>query len=724
LSPPGTPAGSRSVPPTRQVFEGLSHAEIVLWYALIVVSTSVFFWGAAQLVIKYRQGRPERLAAPPLRQRITDMVLVTVTHRRIKRRDRFAGVAHALVFTGFLLLFAGTTVLGFQTDFTAPVFGWHFWQGGFYLGYKLVLDLSGLMLIVGLVALAARRGALRPPKLDYRRPDRDPGPYDRTLYRVGDWMFLSTLLWLAVTGFLLEGLQLAWVRPTFAEWTPVGWVLSKLFEGIGLSGAAAGTAHHVVWWIHGISALTFVASIPYTKAVHMLAAPATLTVTDPVAGRRLVAVPEDATEVGYATITDLTWRHMLSLDACTKCGKCTEACPAAASGYPLSPRDLVLDLREMADAARGIHAAAGVGGVGTAAGVADPAGAPLVGTAIRAETLWSCMQCMACVEICPVGIEHVPIINQLRRRLVDQGEMDPLLQSTLETIQKSGNSFGEPRRKRGRWTAELDFPVKDIRKEPAEVLWFVGDYASFDPRNQQVSRALATVLASAGVDFGILFDAERTGGCDVRRVGEEGLYASLAEHNVETISACDFTRIVTSDAHSFNTLRNEYPAFGGDWEVLHHTQLLWELISSGRLRPARPLGYRVTYHDPCNLGRYNGVYDAPRNVLEAIGVDLVEMPRSRDNSFCCGAGGGRIWMKELRSEGSRRPSEQRIDEAVGLGRLDYFVVCCPKDVTMFEDAIKTSGHAEALQLREITELVLESLSLPEPSGTEEVSTPA
>lgn len=709
---------------SRQVFQGLSRGEIVLWYGLIVVSTAVFAWGAAQLVLKYRRSRPERLGGPPLTRRVVDMVQVTVSHQRLKRRDHAAGMAHLLVFTGFLLLLAGTTVLGIQTDFASPVLGWRFWQGGFYLGFKLVLDVSGLMLLVGLVVLAVRRGALRPPKLDYRRPDREPGSYDRTLYRVGDWMFLTTLLWLAATGFLLEGLQLASVRPSFAAWSPVGWVLGKLFVAIGLSGAAAGTAHHVLWWIHGLSALTFVASIPYTKAVHMLAGPATLTVRDPAAGRRLVPVPDDSTEVGYGSIADLSWRHALSLDACTKCGKCTEACPAANSGYPLSPRDLVLDLREVSDAARGIHAATGVGGVGTAAGLADPGSSPLVGTALRPETLWSCMQCMACVEICPVGIEHVPIINQLRRRLVDEGEMDSLLQSTLETIQKSGNSFGEPRRKRGKWTGDLDFPVKDIRKEAADLLWFVGDYASFDPRNQRVSRTLATVLHAAGVDFGILFDAERTGGCDVRRVGEEGLFASLAEHNVETISGCEFERIFTSDAHSFNTLRNEYPGFGGDWTVLHHTQLLLELIESGRLRPARRLGYRVTYHDPCNLGRYNGVYDAPRQVLEAIGVELVEMPRSRDNSFCCGAGGGRIWMKDLRAEGAKRPSEQRIDEAVGLGELDYFVVCCPKDVTMFEDAIKTSGHAERIQLREITELVLESLALPEATEAGAVAAPA
>jgi Fe-S oxidoreductase len=321
---------------------------------------------------------------------------------------------------------------------------------------------------------------------------------------------------------------------------------------------------------------------------------------------------------------------------------------------------------------------------------------------------------MACVEICPVGIEHVPIINQMRRGLVERGEMDAQLQSTLETIYTSGNSFGEAKRKRARWAKELDFEIKDARKEPVEYLWWVGDYASFDPRNQRNTQALARILHHAGVDFGILFDAEKTAGNDVRRAGEEGLYTSLAEENIESIGKCDFEKILTSDPHSFNTLRNEYPELGAEWtadDVVHHSMLLLELLETGRITPTKRLGQRVTYHDPCTLGRYNGVFEQPRSVIRAVGLDLVEMPRNRDNSFCCGAGGGRIWMKELRREGSQRPSENRIDEAVGLGRVDYFVVACPKDVTMYEDAIKTSGHAADIELREISELVLEAMDL-------------
>jgi len=673
---------------TRQTFAGLAHWEIVFWYGLIVVSTAVFFWGVARLVLRYRRGR-STVELRGIGRRALRAAGIVLTHRWIKRRDPLAGIGHALIFYGFMVLFAGTTILAFQDDFAKPVLGFDFWRGSFYLGYSLVLDVFGIALAVGLAIMIVKR-LRHPPRLDYRRPDREE---DRRSYVIGDWVFVGCLFFLALSGFLLEAFRIAWTNPSFETWSPVGWAVGHGFKGLGMTAQEASTAHFATWWTHGVVALAFVASIPFTKAVHMLAGPANVTVRDERAGKALPPLPEGATaeQVGYGRIADLSWEHLVSLDACTKCGKCHAACPANASGYPLSPRDVILDLRELS---------------------AHAGPAAEIGGRIRPETVWSCTQCMACVEICPVGIEHVPIINQLRRRLVDQGELDPLLQSTLEAVYETGNSFGEPKRKRPRWTRELGFDVKDVRREPAELLWFVGDYASFDARNQRATQALARILHAAGADFGILFDAEKTAGCDVRRAGEEGLWAALAEENVRTISGCEFERIFSSDPHTFHTLRNEYPQHGGDWPVVHHSQLLLELLEEGALTPQRQLGRRVTYHDPCTLGRYNGVYDAPRRVLEAIGCELVEMPRNRDNSFCCGAGGGRIWMQELKKEGFRRPSEQRIDEAVGLGGLDYFVVCCPKDVTMYEDAIKTSGHQGELELRELSELVLESLGLP------------
>jgi Fe-S oxidoreductase len=696
---------------TRETFDGLATWEIVLWYCLIGVSVAIFAFGVGRLVLKYRRGRREPLDRPLLR--LARAGHVVFTHAWIRRRDAFSGIAHLFVFYGFLVLFLGTAILAFQDDFAEPVFGYVFWKDWFYRVYSLFLDVFGAVLALGLVAFAAKRWLVRPERLRYDRPA-EPAPElagEERVYRAGDRAFVGSLFFLALSGFLLEAFRIAADDPSFEVWSPIGWGVGQGFIGIGFEGATADAARAVDWWVHGLFALFWVSSIPFTKAVHMIAGPAGVAVRDDLAGRRLAPLPEGAKpeEVGYATIDALSWRHLLDLDACTKCGKCHAACPAAASGYPLSPRDLVLDLREVAEGAMGNRALLGVG-------PRFPDHTAILGT-IKPETLWSCMQCMACVEICPVGIEHVPIINQMRRQLVERGEMDAQLQGTLETIYNSGNSFGEPKRKRARWTRDLDFEIPDARKDPVEYLFFVGDYASFDPRNVTITQALARVLHTAGVEFGILYDAEKTAGNDVRRVGEEGLWRDLAEENAATIAGCEFERILCRDPHSLNTLRNEYPLVGGEWDVLHHSQLLLELFESGRLRVRKGLGYRITYHDPCTLGRYNGIYEEPRRLLELLGCELVEMPRNRDNSFCCGAGGGRIWMKELRDPSVKRPSEDRIDEAVALGGIDYFVVACPKDVTMYEDAIKTSGHAGEIELRELSELVLEALALePEPAA--------
>jgi Fe-S oxidoreductase len=717
--------GALAAEKTRDVFWDFEPALKVLWYLLAVVTTLVFVYGVARLVAKYGRGRRDGLPRrSELPGRVRDALRILRSHVTVRRRDPHAGWAHAGIFYGFMVLFVGTVILAINTDLTEPFLGWRFFDGNFYLAYSIVLDVLGLALLAGVVLMMVRRGIVRPRKLDYARPDREEETPERRVYRVGDWAFVGILLVLVLTGYVLEGARIAMDQPGHEEWSPVGWVAAQGFDAIGASDGALRPTRHALWWFHGLLAICFVAAIPYTKAAHMLTSFVSVVLRDPQAGKRLQSIaPERAAEpAGYGSLGDFSTVHLLHLDACTKCGKCHEACPALATGMPLSPRDVVLELREQANAAMEEVGIGGVLGVlmrreasnpNPASGLGGRFARPVVGDdGVRADTVWSCMQCNACVEACPVGIEQAPIINQLRRRLVDGGELPANLQATLQTIHKSGNSFGERARKRGRWTEELDFEVKDARREPVDVLWFVGDYASFDPRSQKVSRAVARLFRAAELDFGILYDGERNSGNDVRRAGEEGLFAALAEQNVAALEDCDFKRIVSSDPHSLNTLRNEYPELiseelGRSWSVVHHTGLLLELIESGRLPLQGRLGYRVTYHDPCYLGRHNGEYDAPRQILEVLGCALVEMPRNRDNSFCCGAGGGRIWIPD--EPGTERPSENRINEAMTLGELDYFVVSCPKDVTVYEDAIKTSGNAERIELRELTELIEEAL---------------
>ncbi|MBS0447636.1 MAG: (Fe-S)-binding protein [Proteobacteria bacterium] len=686
---------------TRILFEGFSLPAVGLFYLAGLAALAAFAHGCWVEIRKYRRGAADPASATLLWQRFKTMVGVVLSHRTIERRDRAAGRAHRLIFFGFVLLFAGTATITLEYDFTARLFGFRFWHGRFYLWFSLACDLGGLALLGGLLYMMVRRGWIKPPKLDYTRPDRAPGApdYDRRAYRIEDWAFLWTLVLIGATGFVLEASRLVWLqaRPEVWDlrwWSPVGALLAEGLRGAGLSAEGAGALRGGLWWFHGLIALTFVALIPRTKVKHVFTASGSLMLRNPLAAQSLPRTDPQAATVGYSKITDLTWKHLLNLDACTKCGRCHEACPARAAGAPLSPRDVILSLREFANDALEKKE------------LPDEAKLSVHGKDIGQvfmETLWSCRTCMACVEICPVAVEHVPIIVQMRRKLVEDGDMDPLLTKTLQTIHKTGNSFGESKRKRPAWTKGLPFPIKDARKEPVDLLWFVGDYASFDPRNQRVTQAFARLLHNAGIDFGILYDGESNAGNDVRRVGEEGLYELLAENNVALLQQSSFKRIVTTDPHSFNTIKNEYPQFGGRFEIVHHTQLMAELLREGRLELQRPLGLRATYHDPCHLGRFNQEYDAPRALIQAVGCELVDMLRSRDNSFCCGAGGGRIWVPD--PVGKEKPAQIRMREAALIEGLQVFAVACPKDLTMFEDALKTTGNEGRFVVRELTELI-------------------
>lgn len=702
---------------TRILFEGFQTSSIYLFYAFGYAAIAVFLYGCYVQVRKYRRGQPDA-AWGELLARFWDMFKTMLTHRTIKRRDTAAGKAHAGIFFGFVLLFIGTSIITLEYDILEPLFGITFWKGDFYLWFSLILDIAGVAVIAGLVYMMYRRKWLNLPKLDYTRPDREPGDpdYDRSAYRREDWAFLWGFILIVITGFFLESSRLIWLMDDplvwdYRWWSPAGAALAHLMHGMGLDPVAAGHFRTGLWWFHGMLALAFIALIPYTKVKHIFTASASLMFRDPMAGVRLPTVPEDQEEIGIKTITDLTWKNLLNLDACTKCGRCHEACPANAVGAPLSPRDVILSLREFAN-----H---------TLEKKELPEEAELdvhgkdVGQVFM-ETLWSCRTCLACVEICPVAVEHVPIIVQMRRKLVDEGNMEPILQKTLQSVHKNGNSMGESKRKRAKWTKDLPFSIKDARKEPVDVMWFVGDYASFDPRNQVVTKSFARLMRQAGVDFGLLYEAEMNAGNDIRRVGEEGLYEFLASSNISTLEQCEFNSVVTTDPHSFNTIRNEYPDFGGEFEIQHYTTVLKQLFEAGKLKLKQKLNYRVTFHDPCHLGRYNKGYDAPRELIEMIGCELVEMDRNRDNSFCCGAGGGRIWIPD--PVGMEKPSENRIHEAGRIDDLDVFIVSCPKDLTMFEDARKTAGYEDKFVVKELIELITECVEFDAEESDDDVAT--
>lgn len=712
---------------TRPIFQDINLVGRAIFYVLAAATTFTFAYGWWRRVAKYRRGRSAdrgrtvraALFANPftgVRHRSdTGSVAVIATNATVARRHRATGVAHFLVFWGFITLFIGTVILTIDYDIlrlsTSKLLGHEisFFHGAFYLVYSVILDTMGLAAVLGLGYLAVRRALIKPPQLDYARAEQPAGGYSRAKLVIGDWLFVGSLGGILVTGFLVEAFRIRGAGfPTFEVWSPVGWVGGRLFQAVGISASTATSLHTVFWWLHALLAFAFVAYIPYSKAMHILADGVNLLAHDK-NGTRSLPAPAPVAHVGYQKVEDFTWKELLDLDSCTKCGRCHAVCPARAAGAPLSPRDLILDLRQWVDTQSSGVTLLDREQRPTATGPLSPNGdTKLAGTVISTRTLWSCTTCMACVETCPVGIEHVSTIVQLRRGLVDAGEMDPTLQQALQNLAQQGNSFGKSSRMRARWTRGLDFTIKDARKEAVKYLWFVGDYASFDDRLQENSRTLARLLNDAGVDFGILYEDERNAGNDVRRVGEEGLFELLADHNVNALQAAQFEEIFTTDPHSLNTLRNEYPARGAAYKVWHYTELLAHLIETGAI-PVEPLNRKVTYHDPCYLARYNSVIEAPRRILKALGCELVEMPRNGANTFCCGAGGGRIWMDD--SYLTERPSENRIREAAQLDVSD-FVVSCPKDVTMYTDAAKTTGHDAALLVQDITQLVAAAVRRP------------
>jgi Fe-S oxidoreductase len=639
---------------------------------------------------------PGRLAGAPAR--VTAELVEVLGQRKLFKRWR-SGLPHALVFWGFLiLLFTIIEALGntfISKDFAVPVIG-HASALGFTEDLFTVIVLAGLAVfsMTRLVDSPQRRG----------RSSRFYGSHTRAAWITLTMIALVMITLLGYRAAQVNSGDFPYGKAAFASYWLAG-VLRPL-------GASANAALETFFLLANIAVIMgFGVFVTYSKHLHIVMAP--LNVAFSRRPRALGALGElpAAAPAQTPQLDLLTWKQRLDTLTCTECGRCQSACPAWNSGQPLSPKLLIMGLRDGLMSA-GVQsarsggtasgdAAAGGEGTGDAAAGGEGTGDAATAAVISPDVLWSCTTCGACVEQCPVDIEHVDTIVHLRRQLVDAGQIEPALQQVLQGDAQQGNSFGKSGRMRARWTRELGFAVKDARKDPVRYLWFVGDFASFDERLQVLSRSLAHILKDAGVDFGMLFDGEHDDGNDVRRIGEEGLFQMLAEHNMESFRSASFDEIFTTDPHSFNTLRNEYPAFGLDKPVLHYSQLLGRLIADGAIA-VDPLGMRVTYHDPCYLARHNRLTDPPRQVLTALGCELVEMPRNGLNTFCCGAGGGRIWMTEPTQ--TERPSENRIREAVALG-VGHFVVACPKDFVMYTDAVKTTGNEERITVIDLVQLV-------------------
>ncbi|GAC1510164.1 MAG: heterodisulfide reductase-related iron-sulfur binding cluster [Chloroflexota bacterium] len=660
------------------------------WILLVAIAGTSVGLFAARVYTLYaymRLGPPEdRFGEAPERTR---RFLANVLGQGRLFRDPRAGLMHAAIFWGFIVITVGTVEMlgrGLFGSFDIPLISGHAW-------FLLALDL----LQVGVIAAIAYAF--------YRRLISKP----RRLFFSGQALvILGLILGLMVTSLLTGAFRLALDPKLMTHWAPVTAALGHLMWGAGVTGHTADLPYGTFWWAHVCLLFGFLVFIPYSKHLHIVTAPFNVYFASTKPRGELAPVDFETSEnLGVAQIEDLSWKHVLDLYTCTECGRCDAACPATNTGKELRPRSIILNLQHHLIDEAGPrlvaerNATRDNGSLNGAAPSVDPS--PLLGGVISEQALWECTTCRACMQECPVFIEHVPKIVDMRRSLVMmQSRFPPELNDLFRNLEVSGNPWQYPNETRGNWIADLNVPIFEDRvPDDVEYLFWVGCYGSFDNRNKKVTTALATVLQRAGVTFGILGPREKCCGDPARRAGNEYLYQMLAEESVNTLNDAGAKKIVTGCAHCFNNLKNEFPQVGGKFDVLHHSELIAHLVESGRLHLDQPVEKTVTYHDPCYLGRYNGVYDPPRYVLDRIqGLDLLEMAKSRDRSFCCGAGGARGFMEE---PAGKRVNEARVKQAEETG-ASTLAVSCPFCMNMFQDGIQGRGVGDRLAGEDVAEL--------------------
>ncbi len=699
--------------PTREILWNVGWMRWPI-YGPAILAFAIALWGSWKLIrprrALFRLAQPAPGRADDLPGRFIQTLRYLLGHERILR-DALPGAMHFLVFFGFVVLFIVTLAVMAQEDFTALFFGVEFLHGPTYIVWSLAGDLFGVALLVGTAIAAARRLVVRPAHVDTRRPDL--------------WA-LALLFALVATGFLSESLPMIGegeMRQYWAPWSPVGWLLALGIQAAGLGEGAIRGIHAVNWQIHMLLAMVFIATLPWSKFWHMVPGFANVLLRNDAPKPDLpVLTMEDLEDenretFGIHRVDEFTWKDLLDGEACMRCGRCTDACPAQATGKPLDPRRIIQAIKANADEKMPLW----INHDGTAKEVdRDAEGTPLVNNssfegdlndaALGFDELWSCTNCRACMEACPVFIEHVPKIQAMRQYLMlMESEFPKEAQPVMKNLENNGNPWGIGMSTRGDWAKDLNLPTF-AEKPDAEYLLYPGCSGSFDERNKRIARATARILIAADVSFAVLGEEETCCGDPARRTGNEYLFAMLAVQNIEVFKGYEITKIITPCPHCLTTLGTEYRRHGGEFEVVHHTELIADLLQSGRIELNKPVEglETATYHDSCYLGRWNDIYDPQRHILDALpSSKLVEMPRHGSNGFCCGAGGGRLWMEETLGT---RINHNRIHEATITG-ADTLVSACPHCMIMLGDGLSGMEDAGDLGLKDIAELVAESMGL-------------
>ena len=697
----------------------LTTIEKIIFIILALISAGFTVHGFKTIIDSVRKGRP----APELKNIPGSLLKTGITvifQQTIFRARKVLSAIHLGLFFG-LITYAFVNLVdvleglvsGLELTYGGKHLAFPFLNSTIINAFNLIADVMSGFLLFSITVFLVRRFVAKDKRLEYRdnvllSPKVKAGGQKTDSLIVGVFVIMHVAARLLGQAFRLnDGAD---------PFMPIASFLNNLF-------GASQTGVHVAWWV-SIGWVMFI--LPYitrSKHTHFTIGPVNLGLAkqNP-RGQLDPAIPLKVIEgqkydPGAKFIHDLSWKRVLDSYACVQCNRCQDVCPANFYGRPLSPSALEVNKRYLLkEATFGSHP--------------DRLLLPLTETVISPEAVWSCTTCYACVRVCPVGNEPMADIVDIRRRmLVDGYEIDSGVQNALQSLATNGNWMSKGKRLRGRWAKEMEFPVKNATEEPVENLWFVGDTASFDERVIPNTKMVARIFQQAGFDFGIMYQNESNAGNDVRRVGEEGLFEQLVEQNMAAFGKAQFKKIVTTDPHSFNTLKNEYPQFGSSWEVKHYTAVVVKLFEEGKLTVKNKLSnYKVTFHDPCYLGRYNGGFTAPRKLLELLGVEFHEMPRNCENSFCCGAGGGQIWMGKVAP--GERPAENRIKEALSTfekspsDKKQLFIVTCPKDMIMYSDAVKTTGNEDKIEVCDLIQLVAEGVGVKMPIEAEAVQSPA
>ncbi len=667
---------------------------IPTWAALYTLALVAF--GSAGYLL-YRRvfrlillGRPANRFDRPVERIIGAIPLIFGQRKvlqRVSLRGDLSGIAHFFIFWGFLSFTASYVVFIFG-DAAWPEFSETLLTDTGVRVAAIYLDLLATVFLVVLAWAVVRRWIVTPRRLSFDLTQK--------------WESAIILLLIAALMVLSIAAEAMYVAgggdgPTASA--IVGSALGNSLSEFGLSSDLANALHGVAWWAHVAIILGFAVYIPMSKHIHLIGAPLSF-VFRSLEPPGTLATPldlETAEVFGAANVPDFTQKQLLDGYACAVCGRCTEACPANISGKTLSPMHIAENLKEHLLEA----------GPGIADGKNGDASSPLIGPWIGQEGLWDCLTCGACVQECPVGVEHIDLIVDMRRNLtMEQAEIPETGMNALMSMEQRGHPWRGTTYTRTDWAEGLDVPT--LAQYPtAEVLFWVGCTAALEKRSQSIARAMASVLKRAGVDFAILGEEEGCTGDPARRMGNEYLYQIMAQQNIETFTRYDVKKIVTICPHCFNTIKNEYPHLGGDYQVLHYSEFVADLIADGKLKPLVTIDTKLTYHDSCYLGRHNGVYEAPRKIAEAIpGLELREMSRCRDRGFCCGAGGGHMWMEESRG---RRINHIRTEQFLETG-ADTVGVSCPFCLQMFEEGIQSVDAAPGgTEARDLLEILDESL---------------